>query len=327
MATAKKRTPRKAKAPAKKAAATETTPEEVEEEVVEEEVLETTVVPAGTTTKKKKEEEKKKVAQNPKELYSFDISIEEEVIKDKIKKIRRKNKETGEFEVLEEKTEVTVKEDVPIRVFLKKPSRMQLEDGDMFYSIWLNKFIKMGLLTRAMLAKQHLDIGGTLSEEEKQRYASLYLKLYEKQQAVQRFAAKPQEKQTATEQARLQRTIADLAIIRKEIADYETAQASVFDHTADVKARNKTITWYLMFLSYYVKGEGDEGDALPLFEGVDFEDKYNSYKDKDEHDDDIFVKVIDRLSSICTIWYMSGVQSQEEFETVLSQITEESDAT
>ena len=200
---------------------------------------------------------------------------------------------------------------------------MQLEDGDMFYSIWLNKFIKMGLLTRAMLAKQHLDIGGSLSEEEKQKYASLYLKLYEKQQAVQRFAAKPEEKQTASEQARLQRTIADLAVIRKEIADYETAQASVFDHTADVKARNKTITWYLLNLSFYVKGDGDDANAVPLFEGVDFEDKYESYKDKDEHDDDIFMKCIDRLSSVITIWYMSGVQKQEEFENVLSQIADE----
>ena len=35
-------------------------------------------------------------------------------------------------------------ESTPVRVVLKRPTRTQLEDGDMFYSIWLNKFIKMG---------------------------------------------------------------------------------------------------------------------------------------------------------------------------------------
>lgn len=298
-----------------------------EEEIVEEEIVEEEVIEEEVLEVKEEVKEPEPPKQNPKELYSFNVSIEEEIIKDEIKKVRRKNKETGEFEVIEEKKEITVKESIPVRIFIKKPSRMQLEDGDMFYSIWLNKFIKMGLLTRAMLAKQHLDIGGSLSEEEKQKYASLYLKLYEKQQAVQRFAAKPEEQLTATESARLQRTIADLAIIRKEIADYEAAQASVFDHTADVKARNKTITWYLLHLSNYVKGDDDNAHALPLFEGVDFEDKYNSYKDKDDHDDEIFLKAIDKLSSIITVWYMSGIQKQEEFDSVMEQINEEGNLT
>ena len=66
----------------------------------------------------------------------------------------------------------------------------------------------------------------------------------------------------------------------------------------------------MLNLSFYVKGDGDDANAVPLFEGVDFEDKYESYKDKDEHDDDIFMKCIDRLSSVITIWYMSGVQKQ-----------------
>ena len=139
-----------------------------------------------------------------KELYGFTIDIENTVVKEvevereievekevEVEK-RRKNKETKKFEkytttetrkvketqVVKEEREVT--ETKPVKVFLKKPTRSQLEDGDMFYSIWLNKFIKMGLLTRSMLAKQHVDLGGTLNDEEKQRYSQLYVKLYEK---------------------------------------------------------------------------------------------------------------------------------------------------
>ena len=32
---------------------------------------------------------------------------------------------------------------------------------------------------------------------------------------------------------------------------------------------------------------------------------------------------IDKLSSIATIWYMSGVQEQEDFDTLLEEITDD----
>ena len=162
------------------------------------------------------------------ELYNFTITVQEEVIKEEIKKVRRKNKETGKMETVEETKEKTVLEEVPVKVILKKPTRTQIEDGDMFYSIWLNKFIKMGLLTRAMLAKQHVDLGGTLNSDEKQRFATLYLKLYEKQQQVIRYTAKDTDKMSNDEKDRLDRAISDLAVVRKELADYEAAQASGF---------------------------------------------------------------------------------------------------
>ena len=100
-----------------------------------------------------------------KELYSFTVNLEDTLIK-KIevekeveieKEIEvekeRKNTETGETEkytevetrkskekqIVEEEREVT--EEVPYKIFLKKPTRSQLEEGDMFYSIWLNKVL------------------------------------------------------------------------------------------------------------------------------------------------------------------------------------------
>ena len=90
------------------------------------------------------------------ELYNFSIDIEEEIEKEVIKEVKRKNKESGKMETVEETVKKTVTEKTPIRIFLRKPTRTQVEDGDMFYSIWLNKFIKMGLLTRAMLAKKQV---------------------------------------------------------------------------------------------------------------------------------------------------------------------------
>lgn len=279
-----------------------------------------------------------------KELYSFNVNIEKptqkevevekeiEVEKEVEVEKRKKNKETGKMEkvlvVEKRKTKETVVEtemrdsveEVPVRVILKKPTRTQLEDGDMFYSIWLNKYIKMGLLTRAMLAKQHLDVGGSLTEEEKQRYAQLYVRLYEKQQAVQRFGLKTAEERTNDETERLSKAVEELGIIRKELTDFEAVQASMFDHTADIKARNKTITWYLLNLTNIVEGDSDDAESAPLFSGETYDDKYESYMELDESDDPVYLASIDKLSSLTTIWYMSGVSGQEDFDRLLEEI-------
>ena len=284
------------------------------------------------------------IASLNRELYSFTITTKElkekevEVEKDvevekeiEVEK-KKKNKETGKMETTvstelrKVKEKQIVKEmrsqeiEVPHRVILQRPTRTQLEDGDMFYSIWLNKFIKMGLLTRAMLAKQHLDVGGSLTEEEKQRYAQLYVRLYEKQQAVQRFALKPPTERSNDESERLAKAVEELGVIRKELTDFEAVQASMFDHTADIKARNKTITWYLLNLTRVVSGEDDTAESRPLFSGESYEDKYDSYMELDEMDDPIYLESIDKLSSLVTIWYMSGVSNQDDFDRLLEEI-------
>lgn len=256
------------------------------------------------------------------ELYSFDVELEEEIEKEIERYVERKN-DKGEKETIKEISKEKEVQKTPVRVFLKKPTRSQVEDGDMFYSVWLNKFIKMGLLTRAMLAKKQLDVGGTLNEEDKLNYAKLYLKLFEKQQNVIRYSAMDADKMSNDEKEKLDKSIAELSVIRKELADFEAAQASIFDHTADVKARNKTITWFLLHLAYYVKGDQDDSEERPLFPGTDYEEKYDSYQELDEDQDDIFIKAIDRLSTIATIWYMSGLQEQQEFEDVLKQMEKE----
>jgi hypothetical protein len=253
------------------------------------------------------------------ELYSFDIQIDKEIEKEVTKEVERKN-DKGEKEIVKEITKEISTEESSVRVFLKKPTRSQVEDGDMFYSVWLNKFIKMGLLTRAMLAKKQLDIGGSLNEEDKLNYAKLYLKLFEKQQNVIRYSAIDSDAMTNDEKEKLDKAVSELSVIRKDLADFEAAQASIFDHTADVKARNKTITWFLLHLGYYVEEGQEAEDAKPLFPGTDYEEKYDSYQELDEDQDPIFIKSIDRLSTIATIWYMSGIQEQSEFEDVLKQM-------
>jgi len=84
-----------------------------------------------------------------KQLYSFSIEDTKEV-EEKTKE-KRKNKDGTEKEV-----EVTqkVKKEIPFEFILKEPTRRELEEADMEYSIEMSRCIKKGILTKAMLAKK-----------------------------------------------------------------------------------------------------------------------------------------------------------------------------
>ena len=97
-------------------------------------------------------------------------------------------------------------------------------------------------------------------------------------------------------------------------------QNSLFDHTADVKARNRCIMWYILHLTYFVEGEQDTPVYEQYFEGDSFEEKYLNYQDKEELADEIYEKVIDQISSVVTIWYISGNQEQENIKNMLEEM-------
>ena len=55
----------------------------------------------------------------------------------------------------------------------------------------------------------------------------------------------------------------------------ETNYASLFNHTADSRAANKAVTWYLLNLSYMRRDEEEEVE--PIFKGETFSDKVDEY--------------------------------------------------
>ena len=255
-----------------------------------------------------------------KKLYSFKIALEEEVVKQVEKKVRRKNKKTGKMEPVVKKSEETVVESTPVEVIIRQPARSLLEDGDMFYSIWLNKYIKMGLLTRTMLTKQYLDVGGQFTAENKEEYSALMLDAFNKQTSIESLSALGKGI-TEDQQERLNGYIQDLAVIRRSLTDFELLQNSLFEHTADNKARNKTVLWYILNLAWFHK-EGEK-EAEQLFKGVDFEDKFNDYVEKEESDDPIYEQAIGELTSVITLWYMSGANNAEALTQLIGQIEAE----
>ena len=100
------------------------------------------------------------------ELYTFSLDQEKEVEKSHT----RKNKKTGEETTVTKK----VTEKVPVQVRIKRPSRRELEDAELEYSVEMSRCVKKGILTKAMLYKKYSDTGGVWSEEDEKDYGKLY---------------------------------------------------------------------------------------------------------------------------------------------------------
>ena len=75
----------------------------------------------------------------------------------------------------------TVKEKVPIQIRIKRPSRRQLEEAELEYSVEMSRCVKKGILTKAMLYKKYSDTGGVWAEEDAQDYGKLYKEIFDTQ--------------------------------------------------------------------------------------------------------------------------------------------------
>ena len=248
---------------------------------------------------------------NKKIIYKFTVNKQEEVEEEST--ANKKNKETGEMEKVT--TTKKVKKDVPYDVIIYQPSRRQVEDADMEFSIEMSRCIKKGVLTKAMLAKKYSDSGGLLTEDDSNSLMRLYRELSETQESLGRLLSKKEKNKN--EQKRADDLTDKFTETRKQIVDLETTYQTVFNHTADTKAQNKTILWYMLNLSY-VQAEGK--DPEPLFVGSTNEEKEDSYYEKDENGDEIFDLSKEKLMTFISYWYFSQNPSEEDFQKLEEEL-------
>jgi cell division protein FtsB len=231
-----------------------------------------------------------------KTLYQFTIDKEEMVDKES----KRTNKKTGEVTITKKK----VKQKVPIEIKIKRPSRRQLEDAELQYSIEISKCVKQGILTKAMLAKKYADTGGTFSEDGFKEYGKLYTRILELQNEYMKLDTV--DKPDAKQKKRLEQLKAEIAEVKRELVNVESGLQSLFDHTADVRAQNKLLLWY--------------AEPIPYFLGDDFEEKTEDYYSKEEESSDFYQKVIKKVSTVLAFWFYNQASSPSEFEELIKKV-------
>jgi hypothetical protein len=243
-----------------------------------------------------------------KELYSFSLDEEREVEKTST----RKNKKTGEETTVTKK----VKETVPVVVKIKRPSRRQLEDAELEYSVEMSRCVKKGILTKAMLYKKYSDTGGVFSEDDAKDYGKLYKQILDLQNDYIRLDSVDEKSKDQTEE--LEKIKENLADTKRKIIEAESSMQSLFDHTADTKAQNRLLLWYTLMLTHVQKEEDEE--PKQYFEGQDFEEKLDDYYLKEDENSDLYNKVIKKVSTILAFWFFNQASSPEEFNKLIEDV-------
>jgi|TARA_R100000995_G_scaffold84877_1_gene65465 hypothetical protein len=243
-----------------------------------------------------------------KSLYSFTLDQEKEIEKTHT----RKNKKTGEETTVTKK----VKEKVPVEVFIKRPSRRQLEDAELEYSVEMSRCVKRGILTKAMLYKKYSDTGGVWTEDEAKDYGKLYKETFEIQNEYVRLETV--ENKSEEQKEKLEKLKEDLAMIRRKVVDAETSMETLFNHTADNKAQNRLLLWYTLMLTH-VQDESQE-EPVPYFEGLDFEEKMEDYYTKEDESSSFYVDLIKKVTTVLAFWFFNQASSPEEFNKLIEDV-------
>lgn len=249
------------------------------------------------------------------EIYSFTFEKKEKIKQTETKVV--KNEETGE----EEEVSITkeVEDNVPYRLVMKQPTRRQIEEAELEFSVEMSKCVKKGILTKAMLAKKYSDTGGLLPEDDAKALTKMYITYGELSQESERIRLKTNL--TEDNEKRLEEISEQITNLRKDIINVETSYSNLFNHTADVRAENKVIQWYILHLTYVQKN--DEDETAPLFEGLDFEQKLERYYELEEEGGEIYDLIGSKVAALFSFWYYSsGAVSHKDFEKLDQDIEE-----
>jgi hypothetical protein len=246
-----------------------------------------------------------------KTMFEFDIYHEKE-----IEKVEVSTNEKGE----EVKTTSKVKTTVPVKLGIKKPTRSLFDEAELFYGVRLSEGIKAGLLTRALLAKRFNNDGGVLSDEEQKEYNELYLEFFNLQSEFQKLSIKEESIRNDEEKENIKAVIVKMNDARERLQKYEMAQANLFEQTAENRARNKTIMWWVLQLSLI---QGDDKKLKELFQDGTYEDKLKRYDEIEESESDVEKIAIQKLLYLISFWYIGRAASQDEFEKLLGMAKKE----
>jgi hypothetical protein len=246
-------------------------------------------------------------------IYTFNV--------EKVAKITEKRQEKyfDENNVEKERTITeTVEKSIPVEIAIKLPNRKQVQEAEMVYSIEMSKCIKQGILTKTMLLNKYSDTGGLVNEKDSEELNSNYERYYGLQVELANLNLKAESERTEEDKQIITQKQSELIDIRRTIVERETSYLNLFNHTADTKAQNKAILWYVLTLSHYKDTSKNHTDYVPIFAGKTFEEKEETLFALEEKEDEIYSKAYNKLASIISFWFFTGKVDKEEFDKILA---------
>lgn len=247
------------------------------------------------------------------------------ILEFKINKIvKEKREEIVKDEAgVEIKKEIEIIKKVPSTFFVKKPTRSMFDDAELYYGVKLGDAVKAGMLTRSMLAKRFNNDGGVFSDPEMGDLKDKYKRLLELTTDYQFLSNKADK--TEDETKKFESIKIEFTSLQREIQKMELDRESLYDRTADSRAKNKLLSWWTVNLCYEVD---DSGKEKPFFKGDNIEAKLDHYEEIAESGDDIKKLALKKFLYYISFWNSTGATEKDEFDkavTNLKKTSEEND--
>jgi len=213
-----------------------------------------------------------------------------------------------------EKIKITkeVKKPIPQKYSIKKPTRVLFDDSELFYGVKLSEGVKAGLLTRPLLNKRYVEDGGVLAEKTKDAEVEAYKDLYEFQEELTKLKAMKEEDRPEFFETKKTDVEAKISSIKKSLTDLEIHKEALFDHTAETRARNKVITWWILFLSFCEKN----GEVVSFFGEGDYDSRMLKYDEIFESEDEHLIKAANAFVYFISFWYVGRAATKEDFDAL-----------
>lgn len=249
-----------------------------------------------------------------KELYSFNVDVES------VKKTPYKKKtKNGEVEAFRKKK---VKESK--RIVIEKPSVSDIERAEFFFGQKYNEYINAGFLTKGMLYSK---IGSLQNEKIEEEIKTAILANVEAAKVIEFYGGS--ENLSDEQKQKLEEAQDEFVETRMIIQNYESGVQGQYSQTAEVKAEQKILEWFIFNFSFYEDEVDGDKELFPIFAGNTFDEKRETYLLMSEDDDDseelseekkIYNASFEMIARVVNIWYNKLGSNQEEIDKQLKEI-------
>ena len=226
-----------------------------------------------------------------------------------LKEVEEKVVETKEENGQKIEVSRTVKKSSPVKIALLKPGRKLWESAEIFYAKQIAFYIQSGLLPYSLVAKRYANDGGALSEPEKLKLDELKKEVESLQEELFNIISSPEENKEALKNQLLIR----INNVNNEMNLIKNSYSEIFENTAEMKARNKTIEWWVLHLSYVETN----GSLKPLFGDGSYDEKINKYDELEDKAEPFMAECIRKLSYLISFWFTARTDiSRMDFDSV-----------
>jgi len=201
----------------------------------------------------------------------------------------------------------------PHTFIIKKPNRSDQDEAGLFHDIQFGKDVRAGVLTHSEVIKRFVSEDAVVGQVYKD-YAA-------KENEYQRMVLEEKSPENTLKKDKLEQEL--LALLR-QMENFEISK-EVFNSTAEARARNRTLLWWILNLAY-------TSEEKLFFFGETFEQKLEQYDkiiESENLEDKFNQEVVGRFLYFILFWYKrllaNRITIEIDFEAANDALNEQID--